>query len=111
VVELDGNALDGVRTTSVGSDLAAGQRLQHVVPPGTWFGAAPADGTEWALVGCTVAPGGVHCALLCARACQCSGCLPWLPACVGMHICRLSGLPFLLESAQCRYFSANPCPC
>jgi predicted cupin superfamily sugar epimerase len=30
--------------------------LQHVVPPGVWFGAAPCDGTDWALVGCTVAP-------------------------------------------------------
>lgn len=30
---------------------------QHVVPAGTWFGAKPAPGTEFALVGCTVAPG------------------------------------------------------
>jgi len=30
---------------------------QHVVPAGTWFGARPAPGTEFALVGCTVAPG------------------------------------------------------
>lgn len=42
---------DGVRTTVVGGDLAAGQRLQHVVQPGTWFGATPCDGTAWALVG------------------------------------------------------------
>ena len=84
VVELDASAPDGVRTTSVGRDLAAGQRLQHVVPPGTWFGAAPAEGTEWALVGCTVAPGGVRCAALC-----CAGPVQLLhPAraacCVGM---------------------------
>lgn len=48
----------------VGHDLAAGQQLQHVVPPHTWFGAVPGDVTkqegaaQWALVGCTVAPGG-----------------------------------------------------
>jgi predicted cupin superfamily sugar epimerase len=45
------------KATVLGTDLAAGQVPQHVVPPGTWFGAAPCDGTEWALVGCTVAPG------------------------------------------------------
>lgn len=55
-MELD-PATQGAKTTSLGRDLAAGQRLQHVVPPRVWFGAAPADGTEWALVGCTVAPG------------------------------------------------------
>lgn len=55
IVELGGPS--GCKTTSLGSDLAAGQALQHVVPPGTWFGAAPAEGTRWALVGCTVAPG------------------------------------------------------
>nr|WP_194420166.1 cupin domain-containing protein [Aquisalinus flavus] len=30
---------------------------QHVVPAGTWFGARPAPGADYALVGCTVAPG------------------------------------------------------
>lgn len=30
---------------------------QHVVPAGTWFGARPAPGTNYAFVGCTVAPG------------------------------------------------------
>jgi predicted cupin superfamily sugar epimerase len=29
---------------------------QHVVPAGTWFGAVPAPGSAWSLVGCTVAP-------------------------------------------------------
>jgi hypothetical protein len=47
----------------LGGDLLAGQRLQHVVPPGCWFGAAPCDGTEYALVGCTVAPGACVCVL------------------------------------------------
>ncbi|EFN57006.1 hypothetical protein CHLNCDRAFT_30563 [Chlorella variabilis] len=57
IVELDGSSPSGTRTTVLGRDLAAGQKLQHVVPPDTWFGAAPAEGTEFALVGCTVAPG------------------------------------------------------
>lgn len=52
-----GSNARGTRTTTLGRDLAAGQKLQHVVPPGTWFGAAPCEGTEYALVGCTVAPG------------------------------------------------------
>ncbi|PRW57882.1 cupin family [Chlorella sorokiniana] len=56
IVELDPST-QGARTTQLGSDLSAGQQLQHVVPPHTWFGAAPAEGTAWALVGCTVAPG------------------------------------------------------
>lgn len=29
---------------------------QHVVTAGTWFGARPAHGSAWSLVGCTVAP-------------------------------------------------------
>lgn len=57
IVELDAAAPGHVRTTVLGSDLAAGQQLQHVVPPNTWFGAAPGEATEWALAGCTVAPG------------------------------------------------------
>lgn len=30
---------------------------QHVVPAGTWFGSAPAPGSAYSFVGCTVAPG------------------------------------------------------
>lgn len=30
---------------------------QYTVPAGVWFGSRPAKGTEWVLVGCTVAPG------------------------------------------------------
>lgn len=62
IVELggggSGDAADGggAKTTVLGHDLGAGQKLQHVVPPGVWFGAAN-DGPSWALVGCTVAPG------------------------------------------------------
>lgn len=39
---------------ALGSDLAAGQRPQAVVPRGAWQSAAPEGG--WALVGCVVAP-------------------------------------------------------
>lgn len=44
-----------VTTHLLGSDLAAGQRPQGVVPPGAWQ-RAKVEG-DWALVGCTVAPG------------------------------------------------------
>lgn len=43
------------RSWRLGSDLAAGEQFQVVVPAGCWFGAEPAG--EYALVGCTVAPG------------------------------------------------------
>ncbi|HAT72225.1 MAG TPA: cupin [Elusimicrobia bacterium] len=43
--------------TVLGRDLAAGQKFQHAVPAGCWFGAYPSPGTEFSLVGCTVAPG------------------------------------------------------
>ena len=54
LVELGPGA--GVRRTVMGSVLAAGQVLQHVVPAGRWFGASPL-GKGYSLVGCTVAPG------------------------------------------------------
>lgn len=59
VVEI---AEDGtLRTTVVGDALGAGERPQHVVPRGAWFGSRVRAGTEargdHALVGCTVAPG------------------------------------------------------
>lgn len=38
----------------LGTDLAAGERPQVVVPSGVWQAARPAGG--WTLVGCTVAP-------------------------------------------------------
>lgn len=38
----------------LGPDLAAGQRLLHVVPAGAWQAAEPVAG--WALVACTVSP-------------------------------------------------------
>lgn len=41
----------------LGQDIAAGMRLQHVVPAGTWQGARLAPGGKFALMGTTMAPG------------------------------------------------------
>ena len=41
----------------LGQDVAAGMRLQHVVPAGTWQGARLAPGGKFALLGTTMAPG------------------------------------------------------
>jgi predicted cupin superfamily sugar epimerase len=41
----------------LGPDLAAGQRVQHVVPRGTWQGSSLLPGGRWALLGTTMAPG------------------------------------------------------
>jgi predicted cupin superfamily sugar epimerase len=46
-----------VQITVLGTDFAAGQVPQHVVPAGRWFGSCPAPGSAYSLVGCTVAPG------------------------------------------------------
>jgi len=46
-----------VRVTTLGSRLDLGERPQHVVPAGCWFGAEPGVGADYALVGCAVAPG------------------------------------------------------
>jgi predicted cupin superfamily sugar epimerase len=40
----------------IGTDLAAGQRPQSVVPAGAWQGCRVEAGGGWALLGCTVAP-------------------------------------------------------
>lgn len=53
IVELNRS---GPIVTKLGTDLRNGERPQYVVQAGNWFGAKPADGTEWTLVGCTVAP-------------------------------------------------------
>jgi uncharacterized protein len=48
-----------ILTTTMGSDLSAGQRPQAIVPNGWWQRAlclAPST-QDWSLVGCTVAPG------------------------------------------------------
>lgn len=49
----DGSA----ETVTMGSDFAAGQRVQFTVPAHTWQAARLLPGGEYALFGCTVAPG------------------------------------------------------
>jgi predicted cupin superfamily sugar epimerase len=43
--------------TVLGPDVLNGQKVQHVVPAGNWFGGFPLDDTDFSFVGCTVAPG------------------------------------------------------
>lgn len=45
------------RTLVLGPDLAAGQQVQVVVPRGVWQGSFLEPGGDFALLGCTVAPG------------------------------------------------------
>lgn len=56
IFELDEAAPGTPRVTRLGKDLGRGEVPQHVVPAGRWFGAAPAAGVPYVLVGCTVAP-------------------------------------------------------
>ena len=46
-----------LKKTVLGHDLKAGELAQAVVPAGSWFGAYANEETEYAFVGCTVAPG------------------------------------------------------
>ncbi len=41
----------------LGTDPEKGQRFQTAVMGGSWFASAPAPGSAYSLVGCTVAPG------------------------------------------------------
>lgn len=41
----------------LGKDPEKGESFQTVVKAGSWFASVPAPGSEYALVGCTVAPG------------------------------------------------------
>ncbi|MGW0756204.1 cupin domain-containing protein [Streptomyces sp. NPDC002814] len=51
-------APDGTaRTVVLGPDVLGGQHPQFTVPAGTWMGARVAAGGDWALFGCTMAPG------------------------------------------------------
>lgn len=45
------------RTVILGSDIAAGQLVQTVVPEGVWQGSRLVHGGRVALLGCTVSPG------------------------------------------------------
>lgn len=58
ICELDERAAaDGLQVTRLGTDVAAGERPQHLVPAGRWFGASLPERVAFALVGCSVAPG------------------------------------------------------
>ena len=46
---------DRMEKETLGSKVTAGEKLQHVVPAGCWFGAYPTG--AYSLVGCTVSPG------------------------------------------------------
>lgn len=46
-----------LKTHRMGSNWEKGERFHTVIPAGSWFASAPAPGSEYALVGCTVAPG------------------------------------------------------
>lgn len=46
-----------LHTHVLGSNPEKGGSFQTVVRAGSWFASAPAPGSEYALVGCTVAPG------------------------------------------------------
>ena len=54
-LELKIAAADASSRFLLGSNLAAGERPQAIVPAGTWQSAATLG--DWTLVGCTVAPG------------------------------------------------------
>jgi hypothetical protein len=41
----------------LGNNPEKGESFQTVIKAGSWFASAPAEGSEYALVGCTVAPG------------------------------------------------------
>jgi predicted cupin superfamily sugar epimerase len=47
----------GSKIVTLGTDLAAGQQVQHVVPAGVWQGTRLVGGGKVALLGCTVTPG------------------------------------------------------
>ena len=53
VIDKNGN----YNCTRLGRNIHEGESFQFVVPAGAWFASEPAAGTDFALVGCTVAPG------------------------------------------------------
>lgn len=55
LAQIDPHGLN--REILLGPDLLNGQHPQYAVPAGHWFGATPAPGSAFSLVGCTVAPG------------------------------------------------------
>lgn len=55
IVQIDPNGK--VEEVVLGTNIKSGQKVQHVVPAGYWFGAYPNPGSDFSFVGCTVAPG------------------------------------------------------
>jgi uncharacterized protein len=45
------------KSTRLGRNISKGEVFQYVVPANHWFASEPAPGSEFSLVGCTVAPG------------------------------------------------------
>ncbi len=48
---------DEAKVITIHNDLAAGHEPQVIVPAGVWQGCRLVRGGQWALMGCTVAPG------------------------------------------------------
>ena len=46
-----------VRKTILGRDIQNGERVQHLVPAGSWQGSSLLEGGRWALLGTTMCPG------------------------------------------------------
>lgn len=55
MLELREDGAGGI--TLLGQDIAAGHKLQHVVPAGVWQGSRLVPGGQFALLGTTVSPG------------------------------------------------------
>ena len=55
ILEMAASREDSIHRIKLGSDIAAGERPQAVVPAETWQAAESLG--DWTLVGCTVAPG------------------------------------------------------
>jgi predicted cupin superfamily sugar epimerase len=51
------DATGGLQKVRLGSNILQGETFQFVVQAGCWFASAPAEGTIFSVVGCTVAPG------------------------------------------------------
>ena len=45
------------RVVRLGTDIRTGDHLQLTVPGGTWMGASVVESGDWAVFGCTMAPG------------------------------------------------------
>lgn len=55
IIELDSSGNEII--TALGKDISKGEKLQHVVKAGRWFGARLPVQTDFVLVGCQVSPG------------------------------------------------------